>query len=222
MNTLAEALDSVVLEVERDPQSPRLSETVAAMIQQLDQFLAAPELDHIDRLGPQERAAIAGKVEKAAGTLRDMLSVAEQIEEMGGHAPWRPALADGVERFKRAFKQLGPAADPSRRPPPIVIRVPATAGGAPSFRIANETRRPELEPYIAVALRSARTRELEPGHWYADLDAFPGVWADGASPEECLAILADVLHEWLVIKLAHGDRDIPVLGGIDPTKLVHG
>jgi predicted RNase H-like HicB family nuclease len=65
-------------------------------------------------------------------------------------------------------------------------------------------------------------RELEPGRWYADLDAFPGVWADGTSPEDCLITLADVLHEWLVIKLAHGDRDIPVTGDLDPTGLAIG
>ena len=222
MNALAEAIESAVQEVARAPQSPRASETITRTIQQLDQFLAAPELDKVDGLGPQGRAAVAGMVQRVSGNLRDMLSVAVQIEQMGGHAPWEVALADAIDRLDSALARVGLSIEPSRRPPPIVIRAPAATGVAPSFVIANVTRRPQLEPYIAIALRAARTRELEPGGWYADLDAFPGVWADGPSPEECLATLADVLHEWLLIKLAHGDRDIPVIGHIDPTTLVRG
>lgn len=84
------------------------------------------------------------------------------------------------------------------------------------------TRRPQLELYIAIALRDAQARELEPDHWYAALEPFPGVWADGASAEECLTSLADVLHEWLIVKIAHGDHDIPVIDGINPTTLVLG
>ena len=108
----------------------------------------------------------------------------------------------------------------TRKPHPIVAKVTATAE-AP-FLVATVTRRPELERYIALALGRACARELEPGHWYADLDGFPGVWADGESAEECVQSLGDVLHEWLLVKIAHRDRDIPVIDGMDPAALLHG
>jgi predicted RNase H-like HicB family nuclease len=72
-----------------------------------------------------------------------------------------------------------------------------------------------LDRYIQVALRSAQPRELEAGHWYADLERFPGVWADGDSPDACLQTLAEVLKDWTILKIADRDRDLAVIDGID-------
>jgi hypothetical protein len=41
------------------------------------------------------------------------------------------------------------------------------------------------------------------------------VWAQEASPKECLDTLAEVLREWLVLKIVDKDRDIPVVDDID-------
>lgn len=226
MNALAEAIESAEYEVAHDPQSPSTTESITRTIQEIDKFLASPEMVAVDQLDLQKRAAIpgliSGKVQRLFEGLRDMLSVAVQTEQLGGHVPWGAALADAIERLESRFARLGVSVDPSKKPPPIVLRDPTSTPDAPSFVVANVTRRPQLEPYIAMALHDARTRELEPGLWYADLEAFPGVWAEGTSPGECLVTLGDVLHEWLIIKVAHGDRDIPVIGRLDPTTLVLG
>jgi hypothetical protein len=139
MNALAEAVEVAAQEVARAPQSPRAFETITELIRHIDECLVSPELETAGRLGFQEqRAAIAEMVSKNAQRvsedLHEMLSVAVQIEELGGQTPWGSALADAVERLDRAFARLGVSVDPSRRPSPT----------APSFVIANVTRRPQL------------------------------------------------------------------------------
>jgi len=76
-----------------------------------------------------------------------------------------------------------------------------------------------LERYIDVALRVARPSQTDTGAWYFALDRFPGVWGDGESRKACLDALEEVLKEWLVIKLANGDTDIPVVDEIDLTAI---
>jgi predicted RNase H-like HicB family nuclease len=226
MSTLVEAYESAACEVARDPQSPRTSDAVTLLVEQVDHYLSTGPLAEIGRLPLERRAtispAISASVQRLFEGLRDMLSVALQIEELGGYTRWSAQLTGAIERLESTFTQLGVSVDPSRKPPPIVLKNRASTPDAPSFVVAHVTRRPQLEPYIAIALRDAQPRELEPGHWYADLETFPGVWGDGASPEECLESLADVLHEWLIIKIAHGDHGIPVIDGINPTTLVLG
>jgi predicted RNase H-like HicB family nuclease len=79
-----------------------------------------------------------------------------------------------------------------------------------------------LDRYVSVAMRQAEPRKLdEGGRWYADLPAFPGVWAEGDSPKECLDTLVEVLSEWIFVKLVDGDQDIPMLDEIDLNFLVH-
>lgn len=72
-----------------------------------------------------------------------------------------------------------------------------------------------LDRYTSVAMREVIPRQLEDGTWYADLPKFPGVWADGRSPKNCLDILEEVFREWLILKIADVDRDIPVVDDID-------
>lgn len=76
-----------------------------------------------------------------------------------------------------------------------------------------------LDRYISVAMRDAIPRQLEDGAWYADLPRFPGVWANGISPKNCLDTLEEILREWLILKIADVDRDIPIVDDIDLTKL---
>ena len=226
MNELADAIESAVQQVAREPESPRASDAITWMIRQLDKFLTSAQMDTVARLAPKERAAIADMFEMAfqrvSDNLRDMLAVAVQTEQMGGQAPWGAALSEAIGRLKTTLGGLGLPAEPSKRPVPTVVRIPSAIGTAPLFVVANVSRPSPLERYIALALRDARPRELEPGSWYAELDAFPGVWADGPSPKDCLDTLAEVLQDWLLVKLAHRDPDIPVVGQIDLTPLVPG
>ena len=69
--------------------------------------------------------------------------------------------------------------------------------------------------YINVALRAALPKPTEGDQWYCALDQFPGVWAQEPSPKECLDVLAEVLREWLILKIVDRDRDLPVVDQID-------
>lgn len=73
-----------------------------------------------------------------------------------------------------------------------------------------------LKRYISVSMRGAKTKQVVPGEkWFAELPGFPGVWADGPSLKECLDTLAEVLREWVILKIADGDQDIPIVDDID-------
>ena len=51
--------------------------------------------------------------------------------------------------------------------------------------------------------------DLNDGRWYGEIPTCPGVWAIGASREECERELVDVLEGWLIVKMKNGDTDIP-------------
>ena len=72
-----------------------------------------------------------------------------------------------------------------------------------------------LNRYVDVALQGAIPQPIEGETWYADLPRFPGVWADAPSPKQCLDTLAEVLRDWLILKIVDQDRDIPVIDEID-------
>jgi predicted RNase H-like HicB family nuclease len=231
MSVLEDTFESItvmVREVARDPQSPAASYSVLQSVQNIDQFLASSEMRTILQLDPSRRPVLpesfSTQAQRLFASLWNTHSVAVQIEQLGGHVPWSAELEGAIGRLERAFAELGVNVDRSSMPPsPIVTRSAPGEDGRPAIRVATTVvRRPQLEPYIAAALRAARVRELQPGRWYADLASFPGAWADGTSAEECLATLADVLHEWLIVKVILGDRDVPVLGDLDPRALVLG
>jgi predicted RNase H-like HicB family nuclease len=71
-----------------------------------------------------------------------------------------------------------------------------------------------LTPYIAKALEYAVFEGPEDGQWYGEIPLCPGVWATGASKEECRRELQEVLEGWLILKLRDNDPDIPVIDGI--------
>ncbi len=58
-----------------------------------------------------------------------------------------------------------------------------------------------LSEYIKKALEKARYKVLEDGTWFAEIPGFEGVWANGASVEECRHELMEVLEEWLALKI---------------------
>jgi len=81
--------------------------------------------------------------------------------------------------------------------------------------LVKESSRKLLDDYKKSAMRQASLKQLEHGNWFAELPGFPGVWADGASPEADLATLEEVLAEWLALKIADKDRDIPIIDRIN-------
>lgn len=78
-----------------------------------------------------------------------------------------------------------------------------------------------LDRYVDVAVRRAVPKELETGAWFAELGpGFPGVWAQGASIKQCLDALAEVLEDWVLLKISDQDRDLPTVDDIDLSFLV--
>jgi predicted RNase H-like HicB family nuclease len=74
---------------------------------------------------------------------------------------------------------------------------------------------PLVWQYATLAVRRAKLRHLESGTLFAEIEGFPGVWAQGASEKEALETLEEVLLDWLHLKIEDGDRDIPPIGSID-------
>ena len=74
-----------------------------------------------------------------------------------------------------------------------------------------------LSRYIESALRLAQYEILPDGSgFYGAIPALIGVWAEGASLEECRSELASALEDWLLFSLSR-QQEIPVLAGIDLT-----
>ncbi len=71
-----------------------------------------------------------------------------------------------------------------------------------------------LVEYIQGAIENAEYKKLDDKSWFAEIQGFEGVWANGKSVEECRKEIMEVLEEWLILKIR--DRDpIPVIKGID-------
>ena len=66
--------------------------------------------------------------------------------------------------------------------------------------------------YIARALEHAQYRLLEDGTFAATVRGLRGVIATGATLEACRRDLAEVVEEWVLIRVARG-LAVPVLDG---------
>ncbi|MBI5280236.1 MAG: type II toxin-antitoxin system HicB family antitoxin [Candidatus Solibacter usitatus] len=71
-----------------------------------------------------------------------------------------------------------------------------------------------LTAYIQAAMRHAHYEIIDdPRPMYGSIPECPGVWAAGATLEECREELQSVLEDWIVLGLRLGDP-IPVIDGI--------
>lgn len=226
LREVADSLGQMQAAVMRDPASAEALVSVEQTVRSLDGFLASGEIRTILTLPPERRPPLppifGERVQGLFDSFHDTLSVAIQIEQLGGRADWIVPLEHALNRLECAFAELGVTVDRSWKPgPPTVHRLGTDAEGRPVLSVTTKAaRQPRLKPYLALALRAVRPTEIDPGHWYAELDMFPGVWAEGRTPAECLATLEDVLHEWLIVKVVLGDSDLPILDGLDPRALV--
>ena len=71
-----------------------------------------------------------------------------------------------------------------------------------------------IAQYIKAAVELAEFELMENGRYFATIPPCEGVWAEGASVEECRAELPGVLEGWIIVGLRHGDQ-FPVIAGID-------
>lgn len=143
-----EAVTSDLQEVAREPQSPRAAGDMAAIIQRLDVLLGSAELSMARRLTPRQRAHIAQQFQGLADGLRVMRDVGQQMERLGGEAPWGVALAEAVERMERQLKRRGLPLGPARTSPPKVIRDSTTG----EFRVMTSS---SIEQLAATATATA-------------------------------------------------------------------
>jgi predicted RNase H-like HicB family nuclease len=70
-----------------------------------------------------------------------------------------------------------------------------------------------ITKYIDKALARARYEALEDGSFCATVPGLRGVVALGIGVEECRRELAEVVEEWVLVRVARG-LDIPRLGGV--------
>ena len=99
---------------------------------------------------------------------------------------------------------------------PHIERAPKTAGFyAPlSFKVTGITFF-KIGIFVRLAMKRTRVENLDDGYVYASIPACPGVWAKGRTRQACLRELRETLEEWIELKRRDGDKDFPVLDGID-------
>jgi predicted RNase H-like HicB family nuclease len=68
-----------------------------------------------------------------------------------------------------------------------------------------------IRQYVETALRKARYEKLRDGTFYGEVPRLRGVLATGASLEACRDQLAEVVEEWILVRVARG-LSVPPLG----------
>ena len=72
-----------------------------------------------------------------------------------------------------------------------------------------------IEKWATVAAAQAVIEPMEaPDGFFAEVTEAPGAWSYGDTEDEALSVLHSVLVGWAALKLADGDTDIPMMGGV--------
>ena len=72
-----------------------------------------------------------------------------------------------------------------------------------------------VEKWATAAAAQAVVAHMEaPYGYYAEVAETPGAWGYGETEDQALSVLHSVLIGWASLKLADGDTDIPVIGGV--------
>jgi predicted RNase H-like HicB family nuclease len=72
-----------------------------------------------------------------------------------------------------------------------------------------------IRQYARLACAKAVFELTEDGEWEATIPEFSGVWASDEDPDAAKEELQEVVFDWAVLKRRHGDKDLPVVEGID-------
>lgn len=70
-----------------------------------------------------------------------------------------------------------------------------------------------IDQWIYVAMGHVRVRRVD-YEWFADIAGIDGAWGVGNKRNEAYADLETTLREWVDLKLADNDRDIPAMEGV--------
>lgn len=71
---------------------------------------------------------------------------------------------------------------------------------------------PMISPYVGAALSRARFAALDEGGYAATVHGLPGVIATGSSLEACRDQLAEIVEEWLLVRVSRGLSAPPLCG----------
>lgn len=71
-----------------------------------------------------------------------------------------------------------------------------------------------IRQYVEEALKIAHYDKLEDGTFYGEVPRLRGVLATGETLEECRSQLAEVVEEWVLVRVAKG-LVVPPLGKIE-------
>lgn len=71
-----------------------------------------------------------------------------------------------------------------------------------------------IRQYVEEALKNARYDKLEDGTFYGEVPRLRGVLATGETLEGCRNQLAEVVEEWVLVRVAKG-LPVPPLGKIE-------
>ena len=70
-----------------------------------------------------------------------------------------------------------------------------------------------ISKYVAKALERAVYTRIDRGQWSATVRGLRGVIAVGAGVEECRRELAEIVEEWVLVRIAR-HLPVPRLGGV--------
>jgi len=73
--------------------------------------------------------------------------------------------------------------------------------------------------YLNAAMKKARFERMENGDYFASIDGFDGLWANGHTREDAARDLYSALDGWIDVHLRIGRQSIPAIEGIDLNSL---
>ncbi len=62
-----------------------------------------------------------------------------------------------------------------------------------------------ISNFIAASLKKAKYKKIGDGTYWGDIKGLRGVWANAKTLNKCKEEMKEVLEEWLIIKIRHGD-----------------
>ena len=93
-------------------------------------------------------------------------------------------------------------------------REPGSPGVTPALPVGNRIET-MLSRYLQGALRLAHSELLpEDGRFYGEVPACPGVYATARTLEACREEIAEVLEEWILLRVSR-NLPLPVIEGIE-------
>jgi len=62
-----------------------------------------------------------------------------------------------------------------------------------------------ISDFIKSSLKRAKYEKLKDGTYYGEIKGLRGLWANAKTLKKCKEEMKEVLEDWLVIKIQHGD-----------------